>query len=157
MELLPRQGILLGERHASVFNRLVARGIDTLIAVALLLLGKAMWWPVGCLLACGYCALSDGFGEGQSVGKRILGLRVEEFSTATVCSLGSSCVRNLPFVLALFLASAPLLWIFFLLVAVPLVGFELYILLSVHSGVRLGDILANTQVNERGPNVEPIS
>jgi uncharacterized RDD family membrane protein YckC len=150
MEFLPRQGILLGERRTSVFNRLVARGIDSLIAVALLLLGKALWWPVGILLGCGYCAVSDGFGEGQSVGKRILGLRVEDFSSATGCDLGASCVRNLPFALALFLASAPLLWIFFLVLALPVLGLELYILMTVDSGVRLGDVLANTQVTERG-------
>jgi uncharacterized RDD family membrane protein YckC len=149
MEWLPRQGILLGERRTSVFNRLLARGIDCLIAVAMLILGKALWWPVGVALACGYCALADGLGEGQSVGKRILGLRVEDFSSQTPCDLAASCVRNLPFALALFLASAPLLWLFFLLVALPLLGLELYILVSVDSGVRLGDVLANTQVAER--------
>jgi uncharacterized RDD family membrane protein YckC len=153
MEFLPRQGILLGERRTSVFNRLLARGIDSLIAVALLLLGKALWWPVGIALGCGYCALADGFGDGQSVGKRILGLRVEDFSAGTACDLAGSLVRNLPFALALFLASAPLLWIFFLLVALPLIALEVFILVSVDSGVRLGDVLANTQVAERGQEI----
>lgn len=158
MEPLPRQNILLGERRTSLLNRLLARGIDTLIAVALLILGKALWWPFGVLLACGYCAASDGFSEGQSVGKKILGLRVEDYATATGCDLGASCVRNLPFVLALFLASAPLLWIFFLIFAVPLLVLELFILVSVDSGVRLGDVLANTQIAERGQDlIEPLA
>ncbi len=150
MEFLPRQGILLGERKTSVFNRVMARGIDCLIAVALLLLGKALWWPMGVLLGCGYAALADGFGDGQSPGKRIMGLRVEDFSSNTACDLAAACVRNLPFALAVFLASAPLLWIFFLVVAAPLIGLELFLVVSVDSGVRLGDVLANTQVADRG-------
>ena len=153
MEFPPRQGILLGERRTSVFNRLVARGIDSLVGVAILILGKAVWWPLGIVLACGYASLADGLGDGQSVGKRILGLRVEDFSTNQGCDLASSCVRNLPFALALFLASTPLLWIFFLVVALPLLGLELFILVSVDSGVRLGDVLANTQVAERGEEI----
>lgn len=150
MEFLPRQGILLGERRTSIFNRVVARGIDALVAVVLLLLGKAFWWPLGVALGCGYAALSDGFGDGQSVGKRIMGLRVEDFSSSTACDLAAACVRNLPFALAILLASTPILWIFFLVVGAPLIGLELFILVSVDSGVRLGDVLANTQVADRG-------
>lgn len=153
MEFPPRQGILLGERRTSVFNRLMARGIDSLVAVAILILGKAIWWPLGILLAAGYASLADGMGDGQSVGKRILGLRVEDYPSGQGCDLASSCVRNLPFALALLLASTPLLWIFFLLISAPLLGLELYILVSVDSGVRLGDVLANTHVSERGEEI----
>lgn len=149
MELIPRPGILLGDRRTSVFNRIMARSIDLLVAVTILILGKALWWPLGVGLATAFCALSDGFGDGQSIGKRILGLRVEGFAGNQGCDPASSIVRNLPFALAVFLASTPLLWLFFLLVALPLLALEGYLLFSVDSGVRLGDVLGNTQVVEQ--------
>lgn len=143
-----RQGILLGERKTSVFNRLVARGIDLLVAVTILFLGKALWAPLGVFGACVFCAFADGLGEGQSVGKRILGMRVVDAQTGAPCEFGASAVRNLPFVLALILGAIPWLWLFFLVVAAPLIAVELYIVLTVDTGVRLGDVMANTQVME---------
>lgn len=143
-----RTGILLGERHTSVFNRLVAKAIDLLVVVAILLLGKAFWVPAGILAACFLVSLQDAMGEGQSVGKRIMGLRVIEYKTGQACSLSHSVTRNIPFILAVVFGSMPLLWVFFLLISLPILIFEIFVILTVDSGVRLGDILANTLVVE---------
>ena len=150
-----RSNILLGDRHTHLFQRLVAKGIDLLIAVAIYYLGCAIWGPLGVFGAVACCALQDGWGVGQSVGKRIIGLRVIEDQTGLPCSFKSSAVRNLPFMAALLFASTPVLWVFFLLIAAPLILVEIYLLISVESGIRLGDVLGNTLVVEYLETLQP--
>lgn len=140
--------ILLGPRRTSVFSRIIAKGIDCLVVVAIFFLGKALWPLLGVGLAVLWCAFQDAMGEGQSVGKRIMGLRVMEGQSSQACGYGCSMLRNIPFVLAVVFGSSPLLWVLFVLVVVPLLAFELFVILSVDSGIRLGDVLGNTMVIE---------
>lgn len=143
-----RSGILVGERHTSVFNRFVAKSIDFVLIVAIYFVGDALWTPVGVITAIVFCALQDGLGMGQSVGKRIIGLRVLDDETGLPCSLQRSVVRNLPFILVVLFAGITMLWVFALLIALPLICVETYLVVTVETGVRIGDVLANTLVVE---------
>jgi len=140
--------IFLGERQTSVFQRVIAKAIDMIIVVAIYLLGGEIWGPVGIVAAVLMCALQDGLGEGQSVGKKIIGLRVIEEQTGMGCSFTHSAIRNLPFVLAILFTSSPFLWILLLLIPLPGLLLETYLIFSLDSGVRVGDVLGNTLVIE---------
>ena len=143
-----RTKIFLGERHTSIFNRLIAKSIDMLIVVAIYLLLANLWNALAWILALLCCAFMDGLGTGQSIGKRILGLCVVEDQFGAPATLKQSALRNIAFFIAIPFAGSLIFWFVFLLVTVPLVFLELYLILSLDSGVRLGDVLANTLVVE---------
>lgn len=87
-----------------------------------------------------YGLLRDSFKNGQSWGKRLLGLRVIELEGNRPCSRGSSFTRNF---LGLALA--------FVAVFLPLIGWTLffvepYAVISSKQGQRFGDRWARTQV-----------
>lgn len=133
----------------SIFSRFLAKAIDALLLIAVFLLGGAIATIVGVLLAATWCAALDSWGSGQSVGKKIMGLGVIDVTTELPCSFLNSFLRNFPLVLMILFASTTLLWGFLLLFALPLTVLEIYLLLTLDSGVRLGDVLGNTRVVEK--------
>ncbi|MDD4118812.1 MAG: RDD family protein [Kiritimatiellae bacterium] len=87
------------------------------------------------LIPLSYNFIKDGLGNGQSWGKKAVGLMVIHLSDKTPCSFGQSFLRNL---------------ILVLLGIIPIVGWliEPIIVLASEDGRRLGDKAANTQVIE---------
>lgn len=143
-----RSGILLGQRRTTVFQRFSAKGIDVLITVAVFLVGRAVYPPLGAIAGAFIAAFQDSFGNGQSFGKRIIGLRVIDDETGVSCPSWASLLRNAPWALAVLLGCIPFFWALALFVAVPVGILEVYLILCVDSGVRLGDVMANTLVVE---------
>jgi uncharacterized RDD family membrane protein YckC len=143
-----RTSIFLGEPPTSLFSRFSAKAIDLIIVAALFFLGQTIWAPLGVFVSVLFCALQDGMGMGQSVGKRIIGLCVVDAGGNYPCSFHSSISRNLPFIAVLVFSAHPLLWVLLCLVALPVVGLEVYLLFCLPTGVRVGDILGNTRVTE---------
>jgi len=146
--LLRRTKIFLGERQTSVLNRLVARGVDLLILIAVYFLGKAMWPPLGFVGALVLCAVQDCLGVGQSIGKRMLGLKVVDDTTGLPCSIKNSAIRNLLFLFAIVCIEVPLLWVLLFFVCAPILALEIYLIISLESGIRLGDVMGNTLVTD---------
>lgn len=122
---------------AEFVPRVVARLIDLAIASAFLL----VFSPLNVLLGVAYLLFADGLPHGQSIGKRLMGLRVVHIPTRTPASFVHSLVRNLP--IAVLFALNPL---FAALMAVPVLGFELYMVMTDALGIRIGDIFSDTQV-----------
>lgn len=143
-----RSSILLGERHTSIFSRFAAKGIDLLLLVALYLILQVFSLLVAVLVTAFFSAVQDGFGAGQSIGKRIMGLRVVDDMTGISCSLRNSFLRNFPLTVAIVFVSTPVFWALLILLVLPVLVLELYLLLTLDSGVRLGDVLGNTLVVE---------
>lgn len=79
-----------------------------------------------------YYLLRDGFGAGQSWGKKICGLMVVNLDNNMPCDKGKSFVRNI------------VIWALSALAGLSIV--ELIVLLVHDRGYRLGDMLARTQV-----------
>ncbi len=100
-----------------------------LLASALSVLLLAGLWAVT------YHLLKDGFGRGQSLGKRFTGLMVVQLDNHKPCGFGTSLLRNL---------------IQVFLFAIPGIGvFIEPVVLSLHEkGQRLGDLAGRTQVIE---------
>lgn len=143
-----RSSILLGERHTSIFSRFAAKGIDGLLLIALCLILQVVSLPLAALVTAFFSAVQDGFGTGQSIGKRIMGLRVVDDMTGVGCSFRNSFLRNFPLTVAILFASTPVFWALLILLVLPLLVLEIYLLLTLDSGVRLGDVLGNTLVVE---------
>lgn len=118
--------------------RILAKAADLGVA-------GAFWFfipGVGIVLSLAYLLACDGLPNGQSPGKRLLGIKAVHVPTRRSCSVAQSFVRNLPLALALALAANP----FLAIAAVPILGFELYLAVTDPRGARIGDVFADTQV-----------
>ena len=124
-------------------SRLLAKMIDLFIALILLLLFQ----PLGAILSVFYLSFSDHIQQGRSVGKKFLGFRVISLKDGSPCSLRQSVYRNLPFTVPLVFAIIPFWgWVFALITLAPLGLLELYLMFSLDSGHRLGDVMADTRI-----------
>ncbi len=114
-------------------------------------------FPLGLVIGVFYLSLCDSFQDGQSIGKRLLGLKVVDVETGDPCSYKQSIIRNLPFVFPLCIAVFPF-WGWFIsgILLFLLAGFELYLLYHLDSGQRLGDVVADTTVMAVPPGTEKI-
>ena len=131
-------------QKASVLKRLLARLVDGLVAWAFALVLP----PIGILVGLMYLAVADGVQRGQSLGKMVFGLEVL-ISDGSPCDLKASIYRNIPFELALLFAAVPFLgWILLIIVGIPILLIELWLIIADHNGSRLGDRIAGTMVVE---------
>jgi uncharacterized RDD family membrane protein YckC len=84
--------------------------------------------------------------HGQSVGKRIFGVRTVVVPRRAPAGYHESLLRNAPFALVAVFWAVPLLWPMLIVAGVPIVGFEAYMIFTDRLGIRIGDIFADTQV-----------
>lgn len=111
-----------------VQSRIYAWLIDLLLFLGL----GAFFGGLGWIASSGYWLLRDGLFEGQSVGKRLLGLKVVAGPDQARCTYPASAIRNL-------------LWVIPLVnLAMGLTG--LYYLSKDRAGRHWGDRLADTRV-----------
>lgn len=135
-------------------SRILAKFIDIFVVLLLIL----PFYPLGVLMGLIYLALSDSLQHGQSVGKKTFGFRVVDVETGNPCSVKQSVVRNLPFLIPVFFSIFPFWgWIITFLVGIPLGILELYFILSLDTGHRIGDVMADTTVVASGESKELIS
>ncbi len=100
----------------------------------------------GPLLAAFYLLVADGLMSGQSVGKKIFGVRTVVVPRRAPASWHESLLRNAPFALVAIFYAVPLLWPVLFVVGLPIIGFEAYMIFTDRLGIRIGDIFADTQV-----------
>jgi uncharacterized RDD family membrane protein YckC len=75
--------------------RVAAWGIDCLIGAGL----SSLLGPIGWFFAIGYWLVRDGLFEGQSIGKRVMGLRVVTLEPVGPCTMAGSFLRNVLWIL----------------------------------------------------------
>jgi uncharacterized RDD family membrane protein YckC len=90
--------------------------------------------------------VADGLLHGQSIGKRIFGVRTVVIPSGAPAGYHESMLRNAPFALVALFYSVPILWPVFFVAGIPIVAFEAYMIWTDRHGVRIGDIFADTQV-----------
>lgn len=123
--------------------RLIAKAIDLLIVGFFGLI----FYPWGILISLAYLSVADSLQNGQSVGKKIIGFAVISLEDGSPCSLKQSVIRNLPFLVPLAFAIVPIWgWVLSAFFGLSLVALELYLLFTLDSGNRLGDVMADTTV-----------
>lgn len=132
---------------AEYLERFIAKFIDFLVMGALFLIPGF----VGPLAGTTYILISDGLGGGQSLGKKIAGVRVISLEGAKPCDFKKSIIRNSPFgvfILFSFLVG----WIPYLgalleaAAFLAIFGIEIALVFTDEHGARFGDRIAGTVV-----------
>lgn len=128
---------------ASLLLRGMARLVDAAVALGL----YRVTGPAGVVVALLYLLFADGLLQGQSVGKRIFGVKVIHLPTRAAARYRESVLRNSPFGLVMLLGMMPDLGeVVFLAGALVIGGVEAWKVLRDPLGLRLGDAWAQTQV-----------
>jgi uncharacterized RDD family membrane protein YckC len=132
---------------AEYLERFLAKFIDFLVAGALFAIPSF----VGPLAGTTYLLISDGLKGGQSLGKRIIGLKTVTLDTGAPCDFRKSLIRNSPFaVLILFCFLVG--WIPYLgkvlaaAAALAIFAVEISLIYTDSLGARFGDRIARTVV-----------
>ncbi len=125
-------------QKADLTTRAVAGFIDLLIVIGLARLPDV----IGFLSASGYILVRDGLFRAQSVGKKLIGIRiVPTDGPGTVASFRESLLRNATLASAFLLFHVPYAgWVLCPLV----VGIEALTALGDDRGMRIGDLIART-------------
>ncbi len=127
---------------ADLVLRVLARLADFAVAFAL---GQVSL-QVGPVLAAFYLLVADGLMNGQSIGKKVFGVRTVVVPRRAPAGWHESALRNAPFALVAVFWTVPLLWPVLFVAGVPIVAFEAYMIFTDRLGIRIGDIFADTQV-----------
>jgi uncharacterized RDD family membrane protein YckC len=136
--------------YASVQKRVMAKFIDLVIV---LFLGRLPLGSAGAVLGFLYSILADSLSfnktQGQSIGKRIMRIRVASGAGHQVRSarMKTSIVRNAPIGIVTFFLIIPIPgWILGLLIGIPLFLIELSLMIRAERRQRLGDVMAESVV-----------
>ena len=128
-----------GFPKADVIHRFIAKFIDFLIVAAF----ARVVPPVGFFIGMTYLLIADGLFEGQSIGKRLIGLRTLRFENGGAVSFRESILRNIPFSVAYLCLVIPYIgW----LLGGGIVLIEALLVIGNLQGHRAGDEIAKTQV-----------
>jgi uncharacterized RDD family membrane protein YckC len=153
----------------SVLSRVLAKMVDILFVLAL---AAVLPYPLGPVAGFLYSLVADGIRlpglrRGQSIGKKLFKLQVVSVVTHDVSEPGSgglaeaeslvhvrhpatvrdSVLRNAPVGVATFFAIIPVWgWLILGLIGVPLMIMEIYLMVTVETGHRLGDVMGDTEV-----------
>lgn len=130
---------------ASLLLRGGARLVDLLIAWVL----YNATGPAGVVVALLYLLFADGMLQGQSLGKKLFGVKVVYLPTRQGARHRDSVLRNSPFGLVIILGMMPELGLRAFIGGCLVVGaIECVKVLRDPLGLRLGDLWANTQVTD---------
>ena len=126
-------------QKADLTTRAVAGFVDLLLIIGLARLPDVL----GFLSAAGYLLIRDGLFVGQSVAKKLIGLRVAPMDGGKVITYRESIIRNVPLALAFMLFLIPYAgW----LLGPLALGIECLTAIGDDRGMRIGDMLARTWV-----------
>jgi len=126
----------------------LARLVDLVLAFAVANAARDAGPPLAAL----YLLFADGLMQGQSIGKRLFGVRAVVLpppggTRGRPAGYRDSVLRNAPFALVgLFYGLSLVGWVLLFVVGVPIVAFEAYLVWRDPFGHRIGDIFADTQV-----------
>ena len=130
---------------ASLFLRGCARVLDLAIAWVL----YVSTGPAGVVVALLYLLFADGMLQGQSLGKKLFGVKVVYLPTRQGARHRDSVLRNSPFGLVIILGMMPDLGLRAFIAGCIVVGaIEVVKVWRDPLGLRLGDLWANTQVTD---------
>ncbi len=125
---------------AGLFSRVIAKAVDVLLVMT----AAKVIPEIGFYLGALYLLIGDGFFEGRSLGKRLLGLQVKSLNEGS-SPVKDSVLRNSTIAFGFILLKIPLIgWLFFILIYF----LEFVIMLGNSENMRIGDEIAKTVVLE---------
>ena len=126
-------------------SRLIGKAVDMIIAIGV----ASVLYPAGPLAAFLYILVCDGLHNGQSIGKRLTGIYVMSTVSQKPATFKDSIMRNFPIALTLlFLLISLWGWILWVIIGLPVLVIEIYLMKTVENQERLGDTVADTRVCE---------
>ena len=126
-------------------NRIIGKAIDLILVVAL----TRVLYPAGPLAAFLYILIADGLKGGRSLGKRVVGLQVTNTTTGKPADFKDSIIRNCTVAVPVLFFMVPILgWLLWILIGIPVLAIELYLMTRLDAQARLGDTMADTKVAE---------
>ena len=132
-----------------LFSRCIAKSIDLFL---IFLLSLILPHPAGVLLGLIYILVHDGLPGGQSIGKRLMRFKVLRYKEDTKvtegpCTYLRSAIRNAPLGVPTFFAIIPFWgWFLSIIMGIPMVFVEVYLMFRRENNQRLGDVMADTVV-----------
>ena len=134
-----------------ILNRFIAKGIDFFIVgfiwTFLSFIDASF---LGMFAGIGYLLIADGFFEGQSLGKKIIKLKVMVIKDdqPVKCTYKSSILRNAILAVIMF-SSIPIIgWFILAPLGVLIIAIEAYFAYTDEKNRRIGDVLAGTFVED---------
>ena len=140
--------LLLGKMSATPENRFWAKIVDFALICLCTFLFSWVWGPLSFFAPLFFWSIIDKLNSrGQSPGKWLLGLQMQEFERRGQMYFFKGLIRNLPFAVftwGLHVQS----FVGWLLISLSLFAIvvESYFVFQIRSGIRTGDILAGTRV-----------
>jgi len=126
-------------------QRLIGKAVDFIIVLAL----AQILLPAGPLAGFLYILIGDGFNEGRSLGKKLVKLRVINTTTGKPADFRDSIIRNSPIAFAVLFFLIPFWgWLLWIIIGIPTLAIEVYLMRSLDHQARLGDTMADTKVVE---------
>lgn len=126
-------------------NRMVGKAIDLILVIAL----ASILYPVGPLAAFLYILICDGLKGGRSLGKRVTGLCVVNTTTGKPADFKDSIIRNSTVAFPVLFYLIPILgWLLWIVIGIPILAIEVYLMTRLEQQARLGDTMADTKVLE---------
>ncbi len=150
-ESLPIEALLTGKRRGTMENRLWAKLIDFSL-VMLVLFGVNWFVGAGWLFISApfLWAFIEIWNEGQSPGKWLLGLQVTDSLGAQYPTFSGCMIRNFPFILlsiSIFHYNH-IAGFSGVILSIILLALETYFVLLIQTGIRIGDVLSTTRVQD---------
>ena len=137
------------DHNTYILNRYIAKSIDLLIAWAFALIIP----PVGPLAGLLFLLIADGFHDGQSPGKRLTKLKAVTKEGHEPIAFKESILRNIPFAIVYIFFIVPFIgWFLLVIVGLPILLLESYLICSSDESTRVGDIIADTKVVDNHPH-----
>ena len=146
---LAKEPLLTSRVRGNPENRVWAKVIDFALIQILVFIGEFFWSYSNWVLPALLWAYFDQMGRGQSPGKWLLGLHTVEVQKGNRANLYHCLLRNLPFILLSTFVALRAYWSWLILAPViAWVLIESYFIFYIRTGLRIGDVLATTRVND---------
>ena len=126
-------------------NRMIGKAIDLVIVLALV----SILYPAGPLAGLIYILIADGLKGGRSLGKRVVGLCVKNTNTGRAADFKDSIIRNSTVAFPVLFFMVPIVgWVLWIVIGIPILAMEVYLMTRLEQQARLGDTMADTKVLE---------
>ena len=146
---LAKEPLLTSRLRGNPENRVWAKSIDFALIFVTITIAQFFWAYANWILPLIMWSFFDQAGRGQSPGKWLLGLHTVEVQKGNRPTLYNCLLRNLPFILLSSLVTSRAEWVWFFTVPIFVwLGLETYFISNLRTGLRIGDVLGNTRVND---------
>jgi hypothetical protein len=144
---LAKEPLITSRQRGTPENRAWAKVIDWFLVHVIFVFFSFFFPKTGWIALVFTWAWIDCWGKGQSPGKWLLGLHTIEVQKAGIPRLYNGFIRNIPFMFfSLGISGNSLMATFALALGAATIAVETYFIFVLRSGLRVGDVVANTRV-----------